>query len=144
MDIPEWADKIRPSCENCPQHAICFSNLQTECEKGFVLKHHPLSLGGLLPFPPTCEADGEKARRVKAVADRIVDELRDRKAKVECQELDEKGECPTSPEIDEAALKAKISSQRRKGMSEEEFNSLFDEAIGEATGREEVLSSADE
>jgi hypothetical protein len=144
MDIPEWADVLRPSCETCPQHAICRSDLKTDCEKGFVLKHHPLSLGGLLPLPPTCEADGETAKRVKAVADRIVDELRERKAKVECQEVDENGDCPTSPEIDEASLKAKISSRRRKGMSEEEFNSLFDEAIGEATGREEVLSSTDE
>jgi hypothetical protein len=144
MDVPEWADGLRPSCETCPQHAICLSDLETECDKGFVLRHHPLSLGGLLPLPPTCEADGETAKRVKAVADRIVDELRDRKAKVECQEVDETGNCPTSPEIDEASLKAKISSQRRKGMSEEEFNSLFDEAIGEASGREEVLWSTDE
>jgi hypothetical protein len=144
MDVPEWADVLRPSCETCPQHAICLSDLETECDKGFVLKHHPLSLGGLLPLPPTCEADGETAKRVKAVADRIVDELRDRKAKVECQEVDENGDCPTSPEIDEASLKAKISAQRRKVMSEDEFNSLFDDAIGEAAGREEVLSSTDE
>jgi hypothetical protein len=138
VDIPEWADFLRPECENCPQHATCFSGLQTSCENDFVLNHHPLSLAGFLPLPPTCEPDGEKAKRVKAVADRAIDELRTRKAEAECGEKDQSGQPVDSPELDEATLKAHVAQKRKKSMSDEEFEGLWGPAIGEVIGRDEV------
>ena len=85
VEVPDWVKTLaEPQCELCPQHAYCTENLETHCEADFVLKPHPLSLGGLVPLTPTCEPDGEKVRRVKAVADRAVEELRERRAKWEC------------------------------------------------------------
>jgi Man1-Src1p-C-terminal domain/HeH/LEM domain len=144
VDIPEWAEPIRPQCEQCPQHAICREQLNTECENGFVLQHNVLSLNGLLPFVPSCEADGEKAKRVKAVADRIEDELRSRRAAVECSSVDESGKPITSSEIPEEVLKAYVSAKRRKGMSDQEFNNLFEDAIPELSGRDEIVVTMDE
>ena len=118
--------------------------METRCEQDFVLRPHPLALGGIVPLPPTCEPDGEKARRVAAVADRAVDELRDRNAKWECGTLvDEKGKSIPTSEVDTQDLKSAVAKKRRRGMSEAEFEELWKHALGEIMTREEVSSSTD-
>ena len=142
VQLPDWASALQPTCESCPQHAYCYEGMATRCEQDFVLKPHPLSLGGLIPLPPTCEPDGEKVRRVKAVADRAVEELRERKAKFECGSLlDAQGKDPSTLEIPAETLKMEVSKKRRKGMSSAEFEDLWKGAIGEILGREEVIHS---
>lgn len=142
--VPEWADVLQPQCEPCPQHAYCFPNLETRCETDFVLKPHPLSMGGLVPLPPTCEPDGEKVRRVKAVADRAIEELRERRAKWECGELvDENGKEIPAVEIPEKQLKEEVGKKRKRGMSQEEFEDLWKGAIGEISAKEEVTTGKD-
>ncbi len=143
IQIPEWASILQPSCEPCPQHAICFEGMETKCEIDFVLQPHPLSLGGMVPLPPTCEPDGEKVRRVKAVADRAVEELRERKVQSECGTLKDGDGKDAPPEIDQQELKQAVSKKRRRGMSEAEFEELWKGAIGEIIGREEIISSTD-
>jgi Man1-Src1p-C-terminal domain/HeH/LEM domain len=140
VQLPDWVSiLIEPQCEPCPQHAYCYEQLETLCEPDFVLKPHPLSLGGLVPLPPTCEPDGEKVRRIKAVADRAVEELRERRARWECGDLVEEDGAPaTAVEIDADELKREVSKKRRKGMTESEFEELWVGAIGEITAREEV------
>ncbi|MCJ1313966.1 inner nuclear membrane protein enriched at telomere/subtelomere region [Agyrium rufum] len=142
--VPEWASVLAPECEPCPQHAYCYSDMEARCEPDFVLHQHPLALGGLLPFPPTCEADGEKARKVKAVADRAVEELRERRAKWECGELtQDNGKAASKVEIEAEELKTVVSGKRRKGMTESEFEDLWRGALGEIIGRDEVTNQAD-
>lgn len=144
VDFPSWASDILPSCEPCPQHAFCYSNLHTVCEPDFILKPHPLSLGGLVPLPPTCEPDSEKARRINAVTDRTIGILRDRRAKWECGELtDDDGKPLPTVEMPEEELKQEMSAKRRKGMSQEEFEDLWKGAIGEILNRDEVVSDID-
>ena len=145
VQVPDWVKNLaEPQCELCPQHAYCMENLETRCEADFVLKPHPLSFGGLVPLTPTCEPDGEKVRRVKAVADKAVEELRERRAKWECGDLvDEAGVPEPAVEIDADELKKEVSKKRRKGMGEAEFEELWAGAIGEIEGREEVVSTAD-
>ena len=143
-DMPQWVSILEPECEPCPQHAYCYSPMEAKCEPNFVLKNHPLSLGGLIPLPPTCEADGEKVRKIKAVADKAVEELRERRAKWECGTLtDSQGKEEPMVEIEEPRLKAEVSQKRRKGMTDEEFEDLWKGAIGEIIGREEVTSDRD-
>ncbi|PGG96442.1 hypothetical protein AJ79_09594 [Helicocarpus griseus UAMH5409] len=140
--VPEWADVLQPQCEVCPQHAFCYPDFEARCEHDFVLKPHPLSLGGLVPLPPTCEPDGEKVRRVKSVADKAIEALRERRAKWECGETDKAdGTEVPSPGMTAAELKEELTKQKRKGMSEEEFEELWRGAIGEITSREEIVPS---
>ncbi|EME42174.1 hypothetical protein DOTSEDRAFT_175059 [Dothistroma septosporum NZE10] len=136
VDIPPWMEPLRPQCEPCPAHAYCTEMLHTECENGFVLTQHPLSLNGLVPIPPTCEPDSARARKVESVKQRAVEALRTQNAKYEC------GEAP-APEIKETALKAEISTKRRKGMSNEEFEDLWQSAIGEIVNTDEITSNSD-
>jgi hypothetical protein len=145
VEVPDWVKILaEPQCELCPQHAYCLENFETQCEGDFVLKAHPLSFGGLVPLPPTCEPDGEKVRKVKAVADRAVEELRERRAKFECGELTDSAGIPEpTVEIDAEELKKEVSKKRKRGMSESEFNELWGGAIGEIQGRDEVVSAAD-
>ncbi|CAK1366899.1 unnamed protein product [Cercospora beticola] len=132
VEIPPWADVIRPQCEPCPPHAYCGENLETTCETGFVLTHHPLSLNGVLPIAPTCEPDSAKARKVEAVKQRAVEALREQNARYECGEASE-------PELKETALKAAIATKRRKGMSNDEFEDLWAAAIGEISNSDEII-----
>lgn len=140
VDIPDWLVNVaEPPCEPCPQHATCYDNFETVCDQDFVLRPHPLSLGGFVPLPPTCEPDGEKVRKVKVVADRAVEELRERRAKWECGDLVENDGTPAvSVEIEAEELKKEVSKKRRRGMTEAEFEDLWVGAIGEIQGREEV------
>jgi hypothetical protein len=75
---------------------------------------------------------------VKAVADKAVEELRDRRAKWECGELADEG--IQGPEISESDLKREVGRKRRKGLSDTEFDDLWKGALGEILGREEVVS----
>lgn len=140
VDLPDWAIAlVEPQCEPCPPHAYCYSDFSVRCEQDFILKPHPLSLGGLIPLPPTCEPDGEKVRRVQAVADRAVEELRDRRAKYECGEpLTEDGAPLDTPVIDEEELKETLAQKRSKRMSKDEFDDLWTAAIGEIKSRDEI------
>ncbi|KAK4168720.1 Man1-Src1p-C-terminal domain-containing protein [Cladorrhinum sp. PSN259] len=160
IPIPEWANELasrfdihipniqvpqevysylEPECEPCPSHAYCYEDFTVRCEPDFLLKPHPLALGSLVPLPPTCEPDGEKVRRVQAVADKAVGELRDRRAKYECgQPLEPEGEPIESPEIDEQELKEILSEKRSKRMTQEEFDELWTAALGEVKARDEV------
>ena len=153
--IPAWVHQnVEPACEPCPQHAICYPNMEVQCETDFVLKPHPLTANGLVPLPPTCEPDSEKQRRIKAVADRAVEELRERRAAYECgDDISKTQETVASSiaetktvaksmapklEINEEELKKSVSKQRRKGMSENEFEDLWRGALGDVMGRDEV------
>ncbi|KAL8674014.1 MAG: hypothetical protein Q9168_001599 [Polycauliona sp. 1 TL-2023] len=144
LHIPDWASLLQPQCEPCPQHAYCYENMDTRCEPDFVLTPHPLSLAGLVPLPPTCEPDGDKARKIKVVADKAVEELRERNAKSECGTLnDEQGKSVRTSEIDEQDLKNKVAKSRRKDMSQRDFDDLWKGALGEIVGREEVVQNND-
>lgn len=136
--IPEWADVLRPICEPCPPHAYCHDNLQTECESGYVLTPHPLSLGGAIPLPPSCEPDSARERKVQAIKARAVEKLREQNAKYEC------GESP-QPIVKEPDLKKAISSMisPKKGMSDQEFEDLWASALGEVQNADEVTIGTD-
>ncbi|KAL2132293.1 hypothetical protein VTI74DRAFT_3980 [Chaetomium olivicolor] len=140
IQIPDWVTTaLEPQCEPCPSHAYCYEDFTARCEPDFIVKPHPLSLGGLVPLPPTCEPDGEKVRRVQAVADKAVEELRDRRAKYECGEpLEPEGEPLDSPSIDEEELKEILGKKRSRRMAADEFDELWAAAIGEIKARDEV------
>ncbi|KAJ3579724.1 hypothetical protein NPX13_g839 [Xylaria arbuscula] len=154
IEVPEWAqsvlpaevpvpqfviDKLEPECEPCPTHAYCYDDFTVRCEQDYILKPHPFALGGAVPLPPTCEPDGEKVRRVQAVADKAVEELRERTAKYECREpIDEEGTLVDTPIMEELELKQIINKKKSRKMSNQEFEDLWGSAIGEIKQREEV------
>ncbi|KAK4154644.1 Man1-Src1p-C-terminal domain-containing protein [Chaetomidium leptoderma] len=146
IQVPDWLTGVlEPRCEPCPPHAYCYEGFTARCEPDFILKPHPLSLGGFIPVPPSCEPDGEKVRRVQAVADKAVEELRDRRAKYECGEpLEPEGEPLDSPAVQEQELKEILSKKRSKRMAADEFDELWTAAIGEVKAREEVQVQQDE
>ncbi|KAK8088936.1 Sister chromatid separation protein [Apiospora hydei] len=150
ISVPEWAhsyvlETLEPVCEPCPAHAYCTGDFTVQCEPDYILKSHPLSLGGFVPLPPSCEPDGEKARRVKAVADKAVEELRERTARFECGELvNEEGGKLDSPVIEEQELKEAINQKRSKKLNNREFEDLWGSALGEVKGREEVEVQVEE
>lgn len=158
--IPDWVhETFAPQCEPCPPHAFCEANMRTVCERDYVLRHHPLSLNGVVPLPPTCEEDSEKLRRRKSVADKAVEELRNRRAAYECGDDTIASRSHTSPEestaaiavpppsrrveVSEQELRHTISQQRRKGMSDRDFNDLFDNALDEIKARDEIEAKHD-
>jgi Man1-Src1p-C-terminal domain/HeH/LEM domain len=147
VELPEQFQFLLPQCEPCPQHAYCYPKLRTECEPGFIVVPHPLTADGLLPLPlvPTCEPDTAKAKKIKHVADRAVEELRIRNAQFECGELkDSEGKPASSAEMSEESLRETLLTPRvRKSMTQEEFDALWKEAIGEILGREEVTTGID-
>ncbi|KAI0863055.1 Man1-Src1p-C-terminal domain-containing protein [Xylaria cubensis] len=154
IEVPEWAqsvlpaeitvpqsiiDYLEPECEPCPAHAYCYGDFTVRCEQDYILKPHPFALGGVVPLPPTCEPDGEKVRRVQAVADKAIEELRERTAKYECREpINEEGTLVDTPTMEELELKQIINNKKSRKMSDQEFEDLWGSAIGDIKQREEV------
>ncbi|KAL7628722.1 inner nuclear membrane protein enriched at telomere/subtelomere region [Parahypoxylon ruwenzoriense] len=154
VEVPEWAqsilppqikipqsliDTLEPKCEPCPHHAYCYADFSVRCEQDYILKPHPFSLGGIIPLPPTCEPDSDKVHRIQAIADKAIEELRERTAKYECGEpIDEEGARLETPAIEEQELKQIIDSKRSKKMNNQEFEDLWGAALGEIKSRDEV------
>lgn len=154
IEVPEWAqsvlpaeitipqsiiDRLEPECEPCPAHAYCYGDFTVLCEQDYILKPHPFALGGVVPLPPTCEPDGEKVRRVQAVANKAIEELRERAAKYECREpINEEGTMVNTPAIEELELKQAINKKKSRKMSNQEFEDLWGSAIGDVKERDEV------
>jgi hypothetical protein len=133
-EIPEWASFLQPECEPCPMHAECRDNLQIVCDDGFVPVSHPLSLGGLVPIPPTCEPDSEKLRKIGALTSHAVETvLREANAHYEC------GETKT-PYVTEPEIKATITA---KGKNMKDILDLIDQAIDDVPKRDEVKTKVD-
>ncbi|PHH67172.1 hypothetical protein CDD81_2941 [Ophiocordyceps australis] len=145
ISVPNFAlSWVQPQCETCPPHAYCFEDFSVSCESDFLLKPHPLSLGGLIPLPPSCEPDGEKARRVQAVANKAVEELRQRRADFECgARADGNGDQPISAAVSEEELKETVSKKRNKRLNSQEFDDLWASAIGDVKSRDEVVIQVD-
>jgi hypothetical protein len=143
VEVPNFAHGLLPTCENCPMHGECHKKLHVKCEKDFLKKEHPLSFGGLIPLPPTCEPDNEKTRRISSVADRTVQILRTRKAQYECKEPDAEGKIPESPEVSVSEIKKEITGMKKKTLTDSDFDDLFVDAIGEVKNRDEVVESKD-
>lgn len=143
VEIPEFAVGLLPQCEPCPPHAYCYPKLRVECEKDFIKQYHPLSMGGLLPLPPTCEPDTEKTRKATQVANHAVQVLRKRRADYECGEQDAQGNVVQSPDVPVDELKETLLAKKGKTLSNEEFEDLFNKALGEIPARPEIIDTSD-
>jgi len=126
---------IRPACIPCPLHAHCLPNLEMRCNEDFIYKPHPFRLNGLLPLTGECIPDTEKQRRIAIVAERALDLLRDKAARVECED-----ESPVGTM--EREIKAELLKFKSGTLTDEEFDALFEAAIGELEKRDEVTVTA--
>lgn len=142
-NIPIWVNELGPQCEPCPNHATCYPGMKAECDHDFVLREHPLSLNGLVPLPPTCEPDSAKEKKIEIVTKRAIHELRENTAEHECGTSTSKHSASTvvSPVklgLYEEELKERVAAQRRKGLSDDEFEDLWNSALGAIKARDEV------
>jgi hypothetical protein len=124
-------NQIRPGCTPCPPHAQCLPGLEMRCNDDFIYKPHPFRLNGLFPVAGECIPDTEKQRRIAIVAERALAVLRDKAARVECE--DETPAGMTEQEIKDELLRFKSGS-----LSVKEFDTLFEAAIREVEKREEI------
>lgn len=129
-----FINAIRPVCTPCPPHAQCLPNLEMRCNADFIYKPHPFGLNGLLPLVGECIPDTEKQRRIAIVAERALAVLRDKAARVECED-----ETPIG--IMEREIKAELLKFKSGSLTDEEFDALFEAAIGEVEKLDEVTVS---
>lgn len=101
------------------------------CNDDFIHKPHPFRFNGLLPVVGECIPDTKKQRRIAIVAERALGLLRDKAARVECED-----ETPTG--MTERDIKADLLKYKSGALSDEEFDALFEAAIAEVEQREEV------
>lgn len=138
--VDDIVNQLRPQCVPCPPHATCYPGFNMSCDDEFEKVNSPLSFGGLIPIAPECSPDTEKLRKIQLVADEIVETLRDRTASVECGYT-------TAPEdgnvgMSASELKDKLVAKKSQAVTLDQFNVLFDHAIEDVKGREEVEVSS--
>jgi len=139
VDHPDWTTVLRPQCEPCPPHAICYINLETKCEPDYELVTNPLSLGGLVPLAPSCQPDSERLQGITTLTNEAVKTLRNRAAEVECGEV--KLQADENEGIRELDLKEEF--YKRRAVSDQQFNDLWHHALAELEQKEEVVVSHD-
>jgi hypothetical protein len=105
------------------------------CNQDFIYKPHPFRLNGLLPLTGECIPDTDKQRRIAIVAERALGLLREKAARVECED-----ETPVG--LMEREIKAELLKYKSGTLTDEEFDSLFEAAIGELEKRDEVTITA--
>ncbi|ANB14692.1 Src1p [Sugiyamaella lignohabitans] len=127
-----------PECVPCPEHAACYPNFRVACEEGYVPVQSLISLGGTLPFPPTCVPDMARRNKVAALAKRAVEILRKRNANVKCGITDE-----STPEISEDKLRQELLKQTIASLSEEEFNDLWRQALKDIENEKDIIVRQD-
>jgi hypothetical protein len=101
------------------------------CNEDFIYKPHPFRLNSLLPLAGECIPDTEKQRRIAIVAERALEVLRNKAARVECED-----ETPTG--LMEREIKVELLKFKSGSLTDEEFDALFEAAIDEVEKREEV------
>jgi len=101
------------------------------CIHDFIYKPHPFRLNGLLPVVGECIPDTEKQRRITIVAERALKVLRDKAARVECENETPEG-------MMEREIKAELLKYKSGALSDEEFDALFEAAVGEVEKRDEI------
>lgn len=144
ITVPSWAyGTIQPLCQSCPVHAVCYDNLITRCDDGFLPTQHPLNPFGLLPLAPTCQPDGIKAHRVAQMTARAIRELRKIRAAAECRLKGADGQPTKTAEIEVQSLQAKVYNEMFKAskkprMSDEQFEDLWKIVLEDVKARDEV------
>lgn len=101
------------------------------CNQDFLYKPHPFRLNSLLPLAGECIPDTNKQRRIAIVAERALNLLRDKAARVECEDEPHVG-------LMEREIKAELLKYKSGTLTDEEFDHLFEAAIGELEKRDEV------
>lgn len=148
-NVPAWINELGPQCEPCPNHATCYTGMKAECDHDFVLREHPLSLNGIVPLPPTCEPDSAKEKKIEIVTRKAIHELRENTAEHECgtsttrQSSSSTVVAPVKLGLSEEELKERVSAKRRKAMPDDEFEDLFNSALGVIKAKDEVVVTKD-
>lgn len=122
-----------------------------------MLEYSMLSLGGLIPIPPTCEPDSEKLRRIAILSDEAIKIVRRRAADVDCGEIvpirksssgavinsREDGPIAQGKGMHESELRQELYEMKAPKLSDEEFELLFKAALEDAASQDEIESLVD-
>lgn len=68
----------RPNCLECPEHGICSSFMNVECEPGYEPKSSILETYGIIPFPKYCAKDESKEKEVDELVWKVNEYLKRR------------------------------------------------------------------
>lgn len=123
-------DYVRPECQPCPMHAICYTGLRAVCEPGFVKEESMFAK--FLPIAPVCQPDTQTRKRVQALTRRTVLVLRDRNAEAECS-------ANGVAEIEEEELRKVLYGMKSASLGDDEFNELWTAAVEDLSNEEEVV-----
>ncbi|SCV67100.1 BQ2448_5746 [Microbotryum intermedium] len=82
---------LRPSCVVCPSHGICDGGQFLGCEPDYIIRPHPLRLGGLIPLAPRCDPDSDKLMLIAVRASRLAARLRAHRGNVICGRSSRRG-----------------------------------------------------
>jgi hypothetical protein len=130
--------RLAPKCEPCPDNSRCFPYFNIRCDDHFILKPHPLALGGLIPLRPTCVPDNRKAQQVRYIAAQALKELRSRRVEWECTLGEVDRSHTVVPEAEELMLKHHIAEKHGKKIDQYQFNDRWAEALQDLIAKEEV------
>lgn len=125
----------RPSCLKCPEHGVCSSFMNVECEPGYELRSSILETYGIIPFSKYCVKDESKEKEVDELVWKVNEYLRKKNAKVECGEgenLFDSGETETK-------LYDIFSQSRPSWESQREFKEHWENVLEILKNKDEIV-----
>ncbi|CAI1858473.1 hypothetical protein SEUBUCD646_0B05570 [Saccharomyces eubayanus] len=133
--VDDYLQAYGPSCLKCPEHALCSSFMNIECEPGYELRSSVLETYGIVPFSKYCVKDESKEKEVDELVWKVSEYLRKKNGQVDCgkgENLFESGETENN-------LYDIFSNSRPSWENQKEFNEHWKNVVDILKNNEEIV-----
>ncbi|KTB07126.1 Inner nuclear membrane protein SRC1 [Nakaseomyces glabratus] len=120
-EVESFLEPYKPECQECPEHGLCYPNLELRCKPGYRLQNSLYSLNGLIPIGASCEKDDERERMISEIVAKALELLRIKNAQVACGDSSDDIESGITEEI----VYQIFEESKKDWISEEQFNELW-------------------
>lgn len=133
--VDDYLQAYGPSCLNCPEHALCSSFMNIECEPGYELRSSVLETYGIVPFSKYCVKDESKEKEVDELVWKVGEYLRKKNGQVDCGE----GENLFKSGETENVLYDIFSNSRPSWENKKEFNEHWKNVVDKLKNNDEIV-----
>ncbi|CDK28434.1 unnamed protein product [Kuraishia capsulata CBS 1993] len=134
--VEDKLHSLRPPCDVCPAHGICYRMSKLRCEEDYMLVRPWYSFGGVVPKTEYCALDTRKADKIKKMTQYCLDLLRRRNADINCGEGSDAQVGLTIEELHDL-----LYAMKSETIDDEEFETYWARTLQDLEGEDDIIVS---